>query len=164
GGSYRLQPGGDGALFAHAVGHDSLKRFLFPPEVRAWRAQLTAAGEIEIAAAAPEPPRYAFLGVRSCDLHAVALQDRVFLDAPRAEPACAAPGRDGCCAPANGGGAGGAVFGFPWAPAPRPAAAHAPARRGLPAPRGHRFLAEVGSERGAAVLADVPTRPATAED
>ena len=24
-------------------------------------------------------PRYAFIGVRSCDLHAVAIQDRVFM-------------------------------------------------------------------------------------
>ena len=31
GGRYRLSRGGDEALFAHAVGPESLKRFLFPP-------------------------------------------------------------------------------------------------------------------------------------
>ena len=29
---------------------------------------------------ATPPPRYAFIGVRSCDLHAIGVQDRVFLD------------------------------------------------------------------------------------
>ena len=39
GGTYRLRPRDDGALFAHTVGHDSVKRFLFPPVVRVWRAR-----------------------------------------------------------------------------------------------------------------------------
>src|SRR5262245_66400590 len=45
GGTYRLRPAEDGALFAHAVGHDSLKRFLFPPAVRTWRARADLTGE-----------------------------------------------------------------------------------------------------------------------
>jgi hypothetical protein len=36
GGTFRLEQTGDGALFAHTVGHDSLKRFLFPPRVPVW--------------------------------------------------------------------------------------------------------------------------------
>ena len=39
GGTFRLRRSGDDALFAHTVGHDSLKRFLFPPELRVWRAR-----------------------------------------------------------------------------------------------------------------------------
>ena len=35
-------------------------------------------GTLEVEQPEP-PPRYAFIGVRSCDLHAVAIQDRVFL-------------------------------------------------------------------------------------
>src|SRR5262245_15794573 len=42
GGSYRLTRGHDGALFRHAVGPESLKRFLFPPRVRTWRARTDA--------------------------------------------------------------------------------------------------------------------------
>ena len=38
GGTFRLSRSGDDTLFAHTVGHDSLKRFLFPPELRVWRA------------------------------------------------------------------------------------------------------------------------------
>lgn len=39
GGSLRLRRRDDDAVFAHTVGHDSLKRFLFPPAVRTWRAR-----------------------------------------------------------------------------------------------------------------------------
>ena len=69
----------DEALFAHTVGHDSLKRFLFPPRLALWRARRGADGALEVEPSPPPPPRYAFIGVRSCDLHAVAIQDRVFL-------------------------------------------------------------------------------------
>ena len=35
----------------------------------------------------PEPaPRYAFLGARSCDLHAIEIQDRVFMQGPHVDP------------------------------------------------------------------------------
>src|SRR3954468_13734459 len=77
GGRYRLTRSDDAALFRHAVGPQSLKSFLFPPRVRAWRSQRAADGGIELDG--PEPaPRYAFLGVRACDLRPVAIQDRVF--------------------------------------------------------------------------------------
>src|SRR4051812_25520199 len=46
GGRYRLMPSGDGALFRHAVGPESLKRFLFPPQVRTWRARTDADGTV----------------------------------------------------------------------------------------------------------------------
>ena len=38
-GSFRLERDGSEALFAHAVGHDSLKRWLFPPAVPVWHAR-----------------------------------------------------------------------------------------------------------------------------
>ena len=78
GGTYRLREREDGALFAHTAGHDSVKRFLFPPAIQVWRARRGQDGGLEVEPP-PPPPRYAFLGVRSCDLHAVAIQDRVFL-------------------------------------------------------------------------------------
>src|SRR6266536_2195511 len=77
GGTFRLRRADDEALFAHTVGHDSLKRFLFPPQLAIWRARRGTDGALEVDE--PPPPRYAFLGVRSCDLHAVAIQDRVFV-------------------------------------------------------------------------------------
>src|SRR4029079_12213442 len=81
----RLTRSGDAALFRHAVGTQSLKQFLFPPRVRAWRGRREGDGAMTLEGAEPAP-RYAFLGVRACDLHAVEIQDRVFLDGRYVEP------------------------------------------------------------------------------
>jgi ferredoxin len=78
-GSYRLEKRHDDAYFGYAVGPHSWKKYLFPPTLRLWQAQRTDAG-FEVRDATPDPPRRALLGVRACELHAIAVQDRVFLD------------------------------------------------------------------------------------
>lgn len=78
-GSYRLEKRTDDAYFGYAVGPHSWKKYVFPPELRLWQARRSAAG-FTVEDVVPEPPRLALLGVRSCELHALAVQDRVFLD------------------------------------------------------------------------------------
>jgi hypothetical protein len=80
----RLEPGGyqlrhrdDTAAFGHAAGPQSWKRFPHPPPDRLWSATRTADGYDLDRADDEEQPRYAFLGVRPCDLRAIAIQDRV---------------------------------------------------------------------------------------
>jgi Fe-S-cluster-containing hydrogenase component 2 len=84
-GKYRLEMSDSGGYFDHVVGPHSLKPFLFPPRTivlevlrvkDSWRAE----------APALRPIRQAVLGVRSCDLHALAIQDRVFLGGAHADP------------------------------------------------------------------------------
>ncbi|MGO9924198.1 MAG: 4Fe-4S dicluster domain-containing protein [Isosphaeraceae bacterium] len=77
-GSYRLEKRGDEAYFGYAVGPHSWKKYLFPPTLRLWQVERTAAG-IDFRAIEEDPPRRAFLGMRSCELHALAVQDRVFM-------------------------------------------------------------------------------------
>ncbi len=77
-GSYRLEKRVDEAYFGYAVGPHSWKKYLFPPTLRLWQVERTATG-IGIRAEEYDPPRRAFLGVRSCELHALAVQDRVFI-------------------------------------------------------------------------------------
>ena len=97
----RLEPGGyqlrrrdDEAAFGHSAGPQSWKRFLHPPRERLWSAVRTPGGGFELAdeADAGEPPRYAFLGVRPCDLRAIAIQDRYWRSRARgtrrAAPGC----------------------------------------------------------------------------
>ena len=82
----RLQPGGywvrrrdDTAAFGHSAGPQSWKWFPHPPRERLWSATRTADG-FELSgdgAGEDEVPRYAFLGVRPCDLRAITIQDRV---------------------------------------------------------------------------------------
>jgi sulfhydrogenase subunit beta (sulfur reductase) len=155
GGTFRLEQTGDGALFAHAVGHDSLKRFLFPPAVRTWRARKDLAGEPPA-----QVPRYAFIGVRSCDLHAVAIQDRVFMGGARVEPDYAARRRDAFFVAVNCARAGGTCFCVSMETGPRVTEGFDLALSEL----GDRFLVEAGSERGEELLAALPCSPAAEED
>jgi sulfhydrogenase subunit beta (sulfur reductase) len=78
-GSYRLEKREDDAYFGYAVGPHSWKKYLFPPTLRLWQARRTDGG-FDVCDAMPDPPRRALLGVRSCELHAIAVQDKVFLD------------------------------------------------------------------------------------
>jgi sulfhydrogenase subunit beta (sulfur reductase) len=159
GGTFRLRRRDDGALFAHTVGHDSLKRFLFPPELRIWRARRGADGGLEVDE--PEPaPRYAFIGVRSCDVHAVAIQDRVFLGDRYVDADYEARRRDAFFVAVNCGRAGGTCFCASMDTGPRVTAGFDLALTELIDDGGHRFVVEVGSERGAEVLAEIEHRMA----
>jgi formate hydrogenlyase subunit 6/NADH:ubiquinone oxidoreductase subunit I len=158
GGRYRLVPSGDASLFRHAVGPESLKRFLFPPRVRTWQVR---DGRFETAGPAP---RYAFLGVRACDLRAVEIQDRVFLGGRYVEPDYEARRRDAFFVAVNCTRAGGTCFCVSMDSGPRARDGYDLALTELLDERGHRFLAEAGSDRGAEVLAALPCRPAEEGD
>lgn len=77
-GSYRLQKRGDLAYFGFAVGPHSWKKYLFPPVQRLWQAKRTDDG-FTVEHSEPDPPRRALVGARACELHAIAVQDRVFI-------------------------------------------------------------------------------------
>ncbi|MCX7783505.1 MAG: hypothetical protein N2318_07645, partial [Meiothermus sp.] len=81
GGSYRLRPRGDAALFGYNVGPHSWKRFLHPPILRLFRAHKIN-GNFDFANEAEAIPKYAFFGVRACELRAIQVQDQVFLGGP----------------------------------------------------------------------------------
>jgi ferredoxin len=159
GGTYRLRPRTDGALFAHTVGHDSVKRFLFPPAISVWRARRAQDGTLEVEPP-PPPPRYAFLGVRSCDLHAVAIQDRVFLGDRHVDPDYEARRKDAFFVAVNCARAGGTCFCVSMDTGPKVTDGHDLALTELIDDGGHRFLVEAGSDRGHDVLAELPTRSA----
>jgi ferredoxin len=76
-GHYRLEHTASPAYFGHTVAANAWKKFLNPPRRLLWRASRTDGG-IRFETETDEAPALAFLGVRSCDLHAIAIQDRVF--------------------------------------------------------------------------------------
>ncbi|HUL86238.1 MAG TPA: 4Fe-4S dicluster domain-containing protein [Actinomycetota bacterium] len=80
-GSYRLEDAGDDRIFAWAHGPDAGKRFLFPPRETIQTGTRAADGRLDLQPAPLADRRYAFVGLRSCDLHAIEIQDRVFLAA-----------------------------------------------------------------------------------
>src|SRR5262245_40023970 len=85
GGIYRLKKRNDEARFGYNVGPQSWKRFLFPPSTLLMKAQRTHDGFTVSDPALTAPP-YAFIGVRACDLNAIAIQDRVFINGPYVDP------------------------------------------------------------------------------
>ncbi len=83
-GEYRLERRDDDACFAYVVGPHSWKKYLFPPERRLWRLRRSD-GSIERVDADEPPPRYAFIGVRACEIAALLIQDRVFTGGPHSD-------------------------------------------------------------------------------
>ena len=84
GGTFRLEKSGD-SFFGYVVGPDSLKRFLFPPEKTLWSAERSGK-EINITVKQDEFPKTALLGVRPCELAAIAIQDKIFTEGEYVDP------------------------------------------------------------------------------
>lgn len=78
GGKYLLKKRDDEALFGYVLGPDSIKRFLFPPEVCLWKASREGK-QFRLEPTTDPTPKYAFLGARPCDIHAMLIQDKVFM-------------------------------------------------------------------------------------
>ncbi len=77
-GKYRLKQRGDRFLFAYATGPSSPKRFLHAPEVRMFSVEQNGS-PFKIVEHQDDTPPLAFLGVRGCDLAALAVLDRVLI-------------------------------------------------------------------------------------
>ena len=88
-GEYRLEQAGDQRQFAWANGPQALKPLLFAPEEPLWRAVRTEQG-FTVQACVPEAVPLAVIGVRACDLAALAIQDKIFLEGPYPDPCYAA--------------------------------------------------------------------------
>jgi ferredoxin len=163
GGSYRLRRRDDGALFGYAVGPHSWKQFLFPPSTRLWRA--TRRGDdVEVSEdRADQAPRYAFVGVRGCDLAAIGVQDRVFLEGTFPDPHYQARRGAAFVVAVNCGTPAGTCFCTSMGTGPRAGRGYDLALTELVDGVWHEFLVEVGSDQGAEVLAALPHQPARAE-
>lgn len=85
GGIYRLKPAEAAGHFDFVVGPDSLKKFLFPPRETLLESIRTN-GTWQMTLPPADPTPLAVIGLRSCDLHALAIQDKVFLGGPYVDP------------------------------------------------------------------------------
>lgn len=163
GGTYRLQRRDDDALFGFAVGPHSWKSFLFPPDTLLWRGRRTDDG-FEIEEEPAERPRYAFLGVRSCDLAAVGVQDKVFMAEGASDPTYAALREQAFIVAVNCGSPAGTCFCVSMGTGPRASKGYDLALTELLDAERHDFLVEVGTARGREVLDAIPHRVAATTD
>ena len=78
-GRYRVERRDDDRYFGFTVPGMSWKTFLHPPRLTLMHVTLDANG-LRFVDADTSTPRYAFIGVRPCELAAIEVQDKVFVD------------------------------------------------------------------------------------
>jgi ferredoxin len=159
--SYRLKQRSDNALFGYATGPNSMKDFLHVSEIQMFTAERTD-GPFRILPNSEATPRYAFFGVRGCDIAAMFVQDRVLIEDRHIDPLYGARRRNcliiavHCTEPAS------TCFCSSMGTGPR-ARNFDLALTELVDSGSHEFLVEVGSEAGAELLEQLPVEIASAE-
>jgi ferredoxin len=159
-GVYRITRRSDRAAFAHSAGPQAWKRFLHPPREQIGSA-VRAGDDVRFSEPAPPEVRYAFLGVRPCDLRAIAVLDRVLgVGARYAQRRgrvlliavnCTEP--SGTCFCVSAGGGPSAEDGFDVVLTELTEPGSEP-----------RYLASAGSAAGQRILDDLPREDANPED
>lgn len=150
--SYRLERRDDQAVFAFASSPMSWKSALMPSRVRLWRTGGTDDGAPGVAEEPPPDRPLALIGVRSCDLHAIAIQDRIFLEGAYVERDYAGRREDAFLVVVNCSTPGGTCFCTSMGTGPRADAGYDLALTEILEGE-HRFVVEAGSERGGELLA-----------
>jgi formate hydrogenlyase subunit 6/NADH:ubiquinone oxidoreductase subunit I len=157
-GHYRIRQRDDHAAFGHSAGPQSWKRFLHPPREQMW----TADRADGFAPVQPERdrPRYAFLGVRPCDLRSIQILDRVLAGGQYTDEGYAARRYDlftvvvECTEPGD------VCFCAAMGTGPQADAGYDLALVEVVNADRHVFVATSGSVRGATLLDTLPHRPA----
>ncbi|MGP6190362.1 MAG: 4Fe-4S dicluster domain-containing protein [Vulcanimicrobiaceae bacterium] len=162
-GRYRLVRGPDQAVFAHTLGPQGWKRVLFPPRQRLWEGERHGSQFTVEPAETPAPPTV-LLGVRACELAAIAVQDRVFLEGPFVDKGYAARRAALFIVAVNCGRSVSTCFCVSMETGPKARAGYDLALTELCDDARHDFVVEAGSERGAALLRRLERRPALAQD
>ncbi|MBV9415884.1 MAG: 4Fe-4S dicluster domain-containing protein [Solirubrobacterales bacterium] len=164
-GRYRLARRADAALFGYAVGPQSWKQFQLPAEVTIWRARIDEHGGLtQFETPRSAQPRYAFLGARSCELHAMGILDRVLIGGAHPDPADRARTEDTLVIAVQCAVAGGTCFCVSMGTGPVAEKGFDLALTEVIEGSEHYFFVEVGSERGADLLEDVPHQPAGGDE
>lgn len=163
GGAYRLKKRPDKALFGYVVGPHSWKKFLHPPERRLWRAERNG-NDFEVFPEKLEAPRFAFLGVRSCELHAIAIQDKVFLESDHLDSVYKANRENSFLIAAQCGQSAATCFCTSMKTGPRAENGFDLGLTEILDNDKHHFVVEIGSEQGSAVMEKIRHQPATLND
>jgi CRP-like cAMP-binding protein len=158
-GTYRLEKREDGAFFGYAVGQHSWKQFLHPPSASLWEAKRKGNG-FHLIHGNGEVPKYAFMGVRPCDLHAIEIHDKIFIDGDYKDHIYESIRENALIIVVNCTQPGGTCFCASMDTGPRAKSGFDLALTEILEKDHHYFLVEIGNEAGIEVFKDVPIRPA----
>ena len=163
---YRLVERADDALFGYAVGPQSWKPSLFPARELLRRSSVDHEGGEPTPDEQPQPevPRLALVGVRSCDLRAIAVHDDVLMGRVAQDVRYAARRHAvlvvavTCADPAS------TCFCVSMGTGPEPQTGFDIALTELADDIGHRFVARAGTDRGEEILGRLDCTTTTADD
>jgi len=155
-GRYKLERRGDRALFGYTVGPHSWKQFLYPPIQRLWHAWKKGQ-DLSLTAEAPAGTKYAFIGVRACELHAMSIQDKVFLGRPYRDSGYEARRENAFIVAVNCGQAAATCFCVSMQAGPKVRSGFDLALTELLDGNRHEFVVEAGSEIGRRMLRRLST-------
>jgi sulfhydrogenase subunit beta (sulfur reductase) len=160
-GSYALRRRGDDALFGYVVSPYSWKKFLFPPRLKLFSAIKSGKGfDIEPTDGA-STVKYAFIGVRACELSAIRVQDRIFNDGQYADDHYASTRRQSFIVAVNCVHTGGNCFCVSMKTGPEAREGFDLSLTEICSREEHYFVIKSGSADGESVLHDLPHRAAT---
>jgi len=155
-GTFHLEPRPDEAWFGFAMGQQSWKQFFLPPHQTLWQAQREGSGW-RVIPQTGEVPRFAFLGVRACELNAMGVQDRVFLKGDHVDPTYKARREQAFIVALNCGHQDqGVCFCVSMGTGPRAATGFDLALTEVLQGGEHFFVVEIGTDRGAEIIRQVP--------
>jgi sulfhydrogenase subunit beta (sulfur reductase) len=162
-GRYRLVRTGDDVYFDHTAGPHTWKRFLYPPEQKLFSAHGGDAGFV-VKDVVGEPPNRVFFGVRSCDLAAIRILDRVFDNGAFADRAYYAKREATLIVAVNCGRPGGTCFCSSMGTGPKTTDGFDLAMTEVTGEEGGFFVIEAGTKAGENVLDSLGLRAATATE
>ncbi len=153
-GKYRLVRRQDEAYFGYVLGPISWKKYLFPSQVTLWEARKNGP-EYQLNKIDNNISKTAFLGVRPCEIHAIAKQDKILMQGEYLDPIykarrekifivavnCAEPGENCFCTSMQTG--------------PRAETGFDIALTEVIDQDHHYFVAEIGSEAGAEIIGHI---------
>jgi len=163
-GHYRLKQRQDEAVFGYVVGPQSLKKYFHPSEVRLLSAERSN-GTFRILNNETARKRpFAFLGVRACELEAVAVQNRVLLEDKYVDSVYKQRRSEAFIVAVHCTQSAKTCFCASMGTGPRARAGFDLALTELTDGVGHRFLVEAGSQRGSEILAELESAAASDSD
>ncbi len=160
---YRLEDTGSEEFFGFNHGADSWKKFLFPTKRKLWDAKKTKKGFEITEVKGPEKP-YAFLGVRSCELHAIEIQDKVFIDTIEPNEGYKEKRESSLIIAVNCAKAVSTCFCASMDTGPAVKSGYDILLNEIVDGKDHYFVAETGSDRGEAIMAKVKSEKASEGD
>jgi ferredoxin len=162
-GSYALRKRNDDALFGFVIGPVSWKKFLFPPRVRLLSVTKTGKGfHVDNGSSSSNSParKNAFIGIRSCELNALALHDKLFAGGEYTDPTYKAIRESTCLVTVDCLAPGGNCFCVSTGTGPQAEEGFDLALTEVLGDGAHYFLVRTGSALGTDLIAEVEHRNA----